>query len=111
MMVVVMATALVASAANAQSAPDVQLTLNGAPAAIGTYAFPFPAGSSGLVLDNGLVRFTFNGKTSTSQTMLVRSIVANGQELSPLDGQNSFYVDASGGTPSLVCSQVRVLRN
>jgi rhamnogalacturonan endolyase len=110
-MAMVLLGGLVASAANAQSAPDVQLTLNGVPAAVGTYAFPFPAGSSGLVFDNGLVRFTFNGKTSTSQTMLARSIVANGQELSPLDGQNSFYVDASGGTPSLVCSQVRVLRN
>jgi rhamnogalacturonan endolyase len=110
-LVLVIAGNVAASVANAQTFPDVQLTLNGAPAAVGTYAFPFPAGSSGLVFDNGLVRFTFNGKTSTSQTMLVRSIVANGQQLAPLDGQNSFYVDASGGTPSLVCSQVRVLRN
>jgi rhamnogalacturonan endolyase len=109
--VLVIAGSIMASAASAQTFPDVQLTLNGAPAAVGTYTFPFPAGSTGLVLDNGLVRFVFNGKTSTAQTMLVRSILANGQELSPLDGQNSFYVDASGGTPSLVCSQVRVLRN
>src|SRR5215475_5279654 len=99
------------SALSAQSGPDVQVLLNGAPAAVGTYTFPFPAGSSGLVLDNGLVRFTFNGKSSTSKTMLALSIVANGQELAPLDGQNSFYVDASGGTPTLVCSQVKVLRN
>src|SRR5690242_73128 len=65
---------LAASVARAQTSPDVQLTLNGAPVAVGTYAFPFPAGSTGLVLDNGLVRFTFNGKSSTSQTMLARSI-------------------------------------
>jgi rhamnogalacturonan endolyase len=89
----------------------VTLLLNGVAAAIGTYSFPFPAGSSGLVLDNSLVQFTFNGKTQTSQTMLALSIMANGQQLAPLDGQNSFYVDASGGTPSLVCSQVKVLRN
>jgi rhamnogalacturonan endolyase len=95
----------------AQSYPDVRVLLNGVPAAAGTYSFPFPAGSSGLVLDNGLVRFTFNGKSATSQTMLALSIIANGQQLAPLDGQNSFYVDASGGTPSLVCSQVKVLRN
>ena len=97
--------------ATAQTSPDVRLTLNGVPAPVGSYAFPFPAGSSGLVLDNGLVRFTFNGKSSTAQTILARSIVANGQEMAPLDGQNSFYVDASGGTPSLVCSQIKVLRN
>jgi rhamnogalacturonan endolyase len=102
---------LLAPAAHAETGPDVRLLLNGAPAAIGTYSFPFPPGSSGLVLDNGLVQFTFNGKTATSQTMLALSIIANGQQLAPLDGQNSFYVDASGGTPSLVCSQVKVLRN
>jgi rhamnogalacturonan endolyase len=102
---------LLAPAANSQTGPDVQVRLNGAAAAIGTYSFPFPSGASGLVLDNGLVRFTFNGKSPTSQTMLALSIVANGQELAPIDGQNSFYVDASGGTPSLVCSQVKVLRN
>src|SRR5947209_8933446 len=108
---VLILTALCASAANAQTGPDVQVLLNGSPADVGTYAFPFPAGSSGLVLDNGLVRFTFNGKNATSQTMLALSIIANGQQLAPLDGQNTFYVDASGGTPSLVCSQVKVLRN
>ncbi|WP_213805034.1 polysaccharide lyase family protein [Granulicella sp. dw_53] len=102
---------LLASPANAQANPDVQVLLDGAPAAVGTYSFPFPSGSSGLVLDNGLVRFTFNGKNATSKTMLALSIVANGQELAPLDGQNSFYVDASGGTPSLSCSQVKILRN
>ena len=108
---VLILVSLICSAVSAQSGPDVQVLLNGAPAAVGTYTFPFPAGSSGLVLDNGLVRFTFNGKSSTSKTMLALSIVANGQELAPLDGQNSFYVDASGGTPNLVCSQVKVLRN
>ena len=95
---------LLASVADAQSYPDVKVLLNGEPAAVGTYSFPFPAGSSGLVLDNGLVQFTFNGKTPTSKTMLALSIIANGQQLAPLDGQNSFYVDASGGTPSLACS-------
>src|SRR5690349_4692049 len=70
--VLVIAGSMMASAASAQTFPDVQLTLNGAPAAVGTYTFPFPAGSTGLVLDNGLVRFVFNGKTSTAQTMLVR---------------------------------------
>jgi rhamnogalacturonan endolyase len=107
----VILAAFASSAVLAQGGPNVQILLNGAPAAVGTYPFPFPAGSSGLVLDNGLVRFTFNGKTPTSQTMLALSIIADGQELAPLDGQNSFYVDASGGTPSLVCSQVKVVRN
>jgi len=100
-----------AATVNAQTGPDVQVLLNGVPASVGTYTFPFPPGSTGLTLDNGLVKFRFNGKNSTSQTMLALSIMANGQELAPLDGQNSFYVDASGGTPSLACSQVKILRN
>jgi len=95
---------------NNVAAPDVQVFINGVAASVGTYSFPFPPGSTGLVLDNGLIRFRFNGKTPTSTQMLALSVIVNSQELAPLDGQNSFYVDAAGNG-SLVTSQVSVVRN
>ncbi len=106
-----LALMLPATGAHAQSAdPDVRVFINGAPAALGSYSFPFPPDSPGLVLDNGLVRLTFNGKTPASTEMLARSVIVNGVELAPLDGQNSFYVDSGGGTARLITSQVRVVR-
>ncbi len=114
-----------ASALRAAS-PDVQLLLNGAPAAVGTYAFPF-AGTGGLVFDNGLLRVTFDrddaaggvvtGWVDTSIT--ATSVIVNGTELAhhlngvdprDPDRQHSFYIDAGGGATRLVCTQVSVLR-
>jgi rhamnogalacturonan endolyase len=125
----------VASAAPAQaSGPagkplgefDVKVQLNGAGAAVGSYVFPDQVDS--LVLDNGLIRFTFGrddaaggvvtGWTTTSIT--ATSIVVDGTELAhnlngvdprDPDRQHSFYIDAGGGATRLVCTQVRVARN
>lgn len=103
----------------------VRLTVDGRPAAVGTYAFPDEAGE--IVLDNGLVRFTFGrddeaggvltGWTDVSVT--ATSVVVAGTELAhnlngvdprDPDRRHSFYVDAGGGKTRLVCSQVKVLR-
>ena len=54
---------LLALAANAQTSPDVQVTLNNVTPAVGNYTFPIDANSGlnqVLVLDNGLVKFTFS---------------------------------------------------
>ncbi|NNC10439.1 hypothetical protein HII28_00870 [Planctomonas sp. JC2975] len=104
---------------------DVSATIGGQPAAVGDYAFPDQVPS--LVLDNGLVKFTFGrddavggvvtGWTDTSIT--ATSIVVDGTELAhnlngvdprDPDRQHSFYIDAGGGKTRLVCTQVRVLR-
>lgn len=109
------------------AADDVQVFLHGAPATVGSQAFPFSAGDPGLVLDNGLVRFTFNrddaaggivtGWTNTSIT--ATSIIVNGTEVAhnlngvdprDPDRQHSFYIDAGGGSTRLVCTEVRILR-
>ncbi|MGN6127213.1 MAG: polysaccharide lyase family protein [Humibacter sp.] len=126
----VTANTAAASAAHAASATpaapgDVSVTIGGHPAAVGNYAFPDQVPS--LVLDNGLVTFTFGrddaaggvvtGWTDTSIT--ATSIVVDGTELAhnlngvdprDPDRQHSFYIDAGGGKTRLVCSQVRVLR-
>jgi rhamnogalacturonan endolyase len=105
--------------------PQVRLLLNGAPAAPGVYAFPAEVDT--VVIDNGLIRFTFGrddaaggvvtGWTDTSIT--ATSVVVDGTELAhnlngveprDPDRQHSFYVDAGGGRSRLVCSQVAVLR-
>lgn len=117
------------------SAPgDVQVSLNDASLFVGTRAFPFEAGK-GLVLDNGLIRFTFNrddaaggivtgwdgssNNRSASTSITATSIVVNGTELahnlngvSPRDPdrQHTFYIDAGGGSSRLICSEVRLLR-
>jgi rhamnogalacturonan endolyase len=109
------------------AAPDVQVFLGGSPASTGNYPFPFPAGDPGLVLDNGLVRFTFNRDDSaggvvtgwTNTSITATSVIANGTELAhnlngveprDPDRQHSFYIDAGGGSTRLVCTEVRVLR-
>ena len=82
---------------------DVSVLINGEPAQLRSYAFPSETDS--LVLDNGLVRFTFGRDNATAT-----SIIVDGVELAHnLTGQ-SFYVDAGGGASRLVCSQIRVLR-
>lgn len=120
----------------ADTGPDVQLLLDGSPAALGSYTFPFAAGNTGLVLDNGLVKFTFNrddaaggivtgwdGSTSdrpATVSISAISVVVNGTELahnlngvSPRDPdrQHSFYIDAGGGSSRLICTEVRILRS
>ncbi|MFG1811878.1 polysaccharide lyase family 4 protein [Streptomyces sp. NPDC049040] len=103
----------------------VTLLVNGKPAEVGSYAFP--AEAEEVVLDNGLVRFTFGrddaaggvvtGWTDTSIT--ATSVVVDGTELAhnlngvdprDPDRQHSFYVDAGGGKSRLVCGEVRVVR-
>src|SRR5690349_4638199 len=119
------AAAGAAAAAKFPSSGGVQVLLNGAPAAVGTYAFP--ADVDALVLDNGLIRFTFSRDDAAGGivtgwpdvSITASSIVVGGTELAhnlngvnprDPDRQHSFYVDASGGKSRLVCSEVRVLR-
>lgn len=107
------------------SGADVALLLNGSPASVGTYTFPDAVDS--LVLDNGLVKFTFGRDDAAGGivtgwddvSITATSVVVNGVELAhnlngvdprDPDRQHSFYIDASGGKTRLVCSQVRVLR-
>src|SRR5262245_57469028 len=109
----------------AAGGPPVRLLLNGAPGATGAHAFPTEVDT--VVLDNGLIRFTFGrddaaggivtGWTDTSIT--ASSVVVNGTELGrnpngiaprDPDREHSFYIDAGGGRSRLVCSRVDVLR-
>ncbi|HEY7202591.1 MAG TPA: polysaccharide lyase family protein, partial [Candidatus Dormibacteraeota bacterium] len=113
------------SALRAGGGPPVRILLNGAPGAPGVFAFPAEVDT--VVLDNGLIRFTFGrddaaggivtGWTDTSIT--ATSVVVDGTELGhnlngieprDPDRQHSFYIDAGGGRSRLVCSQVAVLR-
>jgi rhamnogalacturonan endolyase len=103
----------------------VRLLLDGAPARVGTYGFLTDV--STIVLDNGLIRFTFGRDDAaagiltgwTDVSITAQSVVVDGRELAHnLNGVNprdpdrahSFYVDAGGGKTRLVCSQVKVLR-
>jgi rhamnogalacturonan endolyase len=105
--------------------PPVRLLLNGSAGATGTYLFPAEVDT--VVLDNGLIRFTFSRDDAAGGivtgwpdvSITATSVIVNGAELahdlngiSPRDPdrQHSFYVDASGGKSRLVCSQIRVLR-
>jgi rhamnogalacturonan endolyase len=115
-----------AAAATGQSAAgDVQFLVDGAPARTGTFTFLEDAHT--VVLDNGLVRFTF-GRDDGAANLLTgwpdvsitaQSVVVNGTELAhnlsgvdprDPDREHSFYVDASGGKTRLICSQIKVLR-
>jgi rhamnogalacturonan endolyase len=104
---------------------QVQLLLDGVPAAVGTYAFLTEV--STVVLDNGLIRFTFGRDDAaanvltgwTDVSITAQSVIVNGQELAhnlngvdprDPDRAHSFYVDAGGGKTRLVCSQIKVLR-
>ncbi len=114
--------------------PAVQVLLNGAPVPVGTYPFPFSPGA-GLVMDNGLIRFTFNRDDATggivtgwdgssaalpaTTSITAVSVTVNGRELAhnlngvdprDPDRQHSFYIDEGGGKTRLVCSEARVLR-
>lgn len=109
----------------AGAGPPVRLLLDGARATPGVHAFPAEVGT--VVLDNGLIRFTFSrddaaggivtGWPDTSIT--ASSVIVDGTELAhglngiaprDPDRQHSFYVDAGGGRSRLVCSRVVVLR-
>lgn len=116
----------VAAAADPASTGEgagVKVLIGGAPARVGSYAFP--ADVPELVLDNGLVRAAFGPDNVGVPTgwadvsITATSIVVGGQELAhnlngvdprDPDRQHSFYVDASGGKTRLVCSRVDVLR-
>ena|GEM_PF-726993 len=114
----------VASAAPANG--NVRALINGAPAAVGSYVFPDEVDA--LVLDNGLIRFTFGRDDAaggivtgwTDVSITASSIVVDGVELAhnlngvdprDPDRHHSFYVDAGGGRTRLVCTEVRVLRS
>ncbi len=124
-----------AAAQAAAGDPDVQVLIDGVPAAAGTYAFPFPPGHGGLVLDNGLIRFTLNrddgaagivtgwdGSSAdrpATTSITATSVIVNGRELAhnlngvtprDPDRQHTFYIDWGGGVGRLICSQVRVIR-
>jgi rhamnogalacturonan endolyase len=103
----------------------VTVLLNGSRGATGAFAFPGEVDT--VVLDNGLIRFTFSRDDAAGGvvtgwpdvSITATSIVVNGTELAhnlngvnprDPDRQHSFYVDASGGKTRLVCSEVRVLR-
>ena len=129
------ALAALSTIATRAADPAVQLLLNGTPAAVGVYPFPFAAGT-GLILDNGLIRFTFNrddaaggvvtgwdgsiAGLAASTSITVTSILVNGRELAhnlngvdprDPDRQHSFYIDEGGGKTRLVCNEVRILRS
>ncbi len=108
-----------------QQGGAVQLLLNGSPAAAGTYGFPSPVDT--VVLDNGLIRFTFSRDDAAGGivtgwpdvSITASSVIVSGTELArnlngiaprDPDRQHSFYIDASGGKTRLVCSQIKVLR-
>jgi rhamnogalacturonan endolyase len=103
----------------------VRVLIDDVPATRRTYAFP--AEVTRLVLDNGLIRFTFTPDDATAGivtgwtdvSVTASSVVVDGVELAhnlngveprDPDRQHSFYIDAGGGSSRLVCSQVRVLR-
>ena len=117
-----LAALLLAAVRAAATAGAVSVTVDGAPAVLG--AFAFPAAHHRIVLDNGLFTATFDrddlnytGWSGVSVSLV--SLVVGGVELAHnLDGeaprdpdrQHSFYIDAGGGTSRLVCSSVHVLR-
>ncbi len=119
------ASALAGRLPAAAPATGVSVQINGIAAAVRTYAFPSEVDS--LVLDNGLIRFTFGRDDAvggvvtgwTDVSITAQSVVVDGVELAhnlngvdprDPDRQHSFYIDAGGGKSRLVCSQVRVLR-
>ncbi|GAA2760779.1 polysaccharide lyase family protein [Actinopolymorpha rutila] len=93
----------VASAATSAGGNAPRVLVDGVPAEVRTYAYPSEVGE--LVLDNGLIRFTFGASNAS-----VSSVVVDGTELAHNLTGRSFYVDAWGGKAGLVCSQVQVLR-
>jgi rhamnogalacturonan endolyase len=114
-----------AAAARQDTAGNVQFLIDGAPARPGTFTFLGDAHT--VVLDNGLVRFTFGrddglaGITTgwPDVSITAQSVVVQGTELAhnltgvdprDPDRQHSFYIDASGGKTRLICSQIKVLR-
>ncbi len=118
-------SAAVAKLADSGHDGAVQVLVNGVAAAVGTYAFPTDVDT--LVLDNGLIRFTFGRDDAaggivtgwSDVSITVQSVVVNGVELAhnlngvdprDPDRQHSFYIDAGGGKSRLVCSQLRVVR-
>ena len=81
------------------------LTVNGAPAVVGEYTFPSQA--STVVFGNGLARLTFGRSGST---ILLQSAIVNGTDLLNGASGNSYYIDSGGGSASLVCDHIKILR-
>ena len=100
-------TAVLAAAAalSCVTAGPVSLTVNGAPAVVGEYTFP--AQAKDVVVDNGLFKLTW-GQTGSS--ILLHSGIINGTELVVGATGNSWYVDSGGGSASLVCDHIKILR-
>ena len=96
------------------------LTVNGAPATLGTFAFP--AQAMDVVFDNGLIKLTFGVVTNTQYnyvTISATSVVVNdadiahnitGESTDP-EANESFYVDEGGGKgTALRCTSIKILR-
>jgi rhamnogalacturonan endolyase len=106
---------LTALTARAQTAPDVQVTLNGAPAKPGDYD---PTTVQALTLSNGLLTATFGPDGSMT------SLIKNGQELvHNLNGENevdirkvdpdrhrTWYIDYSAGGGHLLADVYRIVK-
>lgn len=125
MAVSVTAPGTAAAATGPNTAGNVQCLVDGAPAQPGTFTFLVDAHT--VVLDNGLVRFTFGRDDGQADivtgwsdvSITAQSVVVNGTELAhnltgvdprDPDREHSFYIDASGGKTRLICSQIKVLR-
>lgn len=119
------AAATSAHGAGSTGGTAVTLLIDGRPAQPGTYAFPDDVPS--LVLDNGLIRYTFGRDDAAGGvvtgwpdvSITATSIVVDGTELAhnlngvdprDPDRHHSFYIDAGGGKTRLVCTRVTVLR-
>ena len=115
------AVALLAACARASPADAVFVTVDGAPASLG--AFAFPAQHHTIVVGNGLFTATFDRDDATVSgwpgvSVSLTSLEVGGVELarnlsgaaSDPDREHSFNIDSGGGTSRLVCSSVRVLR-
>src|SRR5450432_2073784 len=98
-----------------QAANEMQMTLNGQPAAVGDYR---PDAITNLVLDNGLLKITFghDARNDISAT----SVIKNGTELAhnlhgtvprDTDGGRTFYHEYNASTGYLHARIVKIITN
>ena len=102
------------------SAGPVTLTVDGAPARLGTLAFPSAA--KVVIFSNGLITFTFGPNYTPLYdytTITASDVVVNGvniaHNISGEDGDpsatQSFYIDSGGGKGTFLrCDTIKILR-